>query len=118
MHSHIFRVQWTTPQQGTLPSGYKIYTSPPPGSGVIVQSILNLFDNVVDKPVDQMPEEEVYLKLIESFKFAYAQRSKLGDTFNNNYTSEIEKVSGFSQMKVLVIRSMHLIILKYQISNC
>ena len=103
MHSQTFRVNWTTPQTGTLPSGYKIYTSPPPGSGVILQSILNLFDNLVDI---QMPEEEVYLKLIESFKFAYAQRSKLGDTFNSNYTSEIEKVSGFSQMKVLVIRSI------------
>ena len=31
----------------------------------------------------------------ECFKFAYAQRSKLGDSYNSPYQSEIEKVSSY-----------------------
>ena len=89
MYSKIFRVRWQKPQQGTLQNGYKIYSSPPPGSGVIVQSILKLYNKLSFFPMSAMDAD---LSLIESFKFAFAQRSKLGDNFNSSYKSEIEKV--------------------------
>ena len=86
-------------QEGTLQNGYKIYSSPPPGSGVIVQSILKLYEQLsfhpkleTNGPMDQWKPMDPELSLIEIFKFAFAQRSKLGDPDNSPYKSEIEKV--------------------------
>ena len=93
MYSKIFRVKWQTPQKETLQNGYKIYSSPPPGSGVIVQSILKLYNQLSFYPQWKTAMAmDAELSLIESFKFAFAQRSKLGDPDNSPYKSEIEKV--------------------------
>ena len=53
----------------------------------------------------KMYEDDVYLKLIESFKFAFAQRAKLGDTFNNTFKDEIEKVC--NRLKKYLRKSNH-----------
>ena len=42
--------------------------------------------------MSQKSDPDVYLKLIETFKFAFAQRSKIGDPVSSPYRSEIEKV--------------------------
>ena len=89
MYLQIFRVKWQNPQEGTFQNGYKIHSAPLPGSGVIVQSILKLYNQLSFYPMSAMDPE---LGLIESFKFAFAQRSKLGDPDNNPYKSEIEEV--------------------------
>ena len=93
MYLQIFRVKWQNPQEGTFQNGYKIHSAPLPGSGVIVQSILKLYNKLSFYPMSQSPMSmDAELSLIESFKFAFAQRSKLGDPFNNTYESEIHKV--------------------------
>jgi gamma-glutamyltranspeptidase len=79
-----------------------VYSSPPPGSGAITESIIKMFDNF-GFSAKQRSDKDVYLKLLECFKFAYAQRSKLGDPFNSPYQYEIEKVNSYG-MKPLVIR--------------
>ena len=90
----IFSVKWQEPQVTKLSSGYKVYSSPPPGSGAITESIIKMFDNF-GFGAKQRSDKDVYLKLLECFKFAYAQRSKLGDPYNSPYQSEIEKVSSY-----------------------
>ena len=90
MYLQIFRVKWQNPQEGTFQNGYKIHSAPLPGSGVIVQSILKLYNQLSFFPMSTMDAE---LSLIETFKFAFAQRSKLGDPDNSPYKSEIEEVS-------------------------
>ena len=85
----ISSVTWSTPQQGRLRGGAKIYSSPPPGSGVIVTSILKIFEKFSEFVE---PGGDSGLGLLEAFKFAFAQRSKLGDTFESPYECEIRKV--------------------------
>ena len=75
-----------------LSNGYKIHSSPPPGSGAIVESIVKIFDNFRFS-LDQNMDEDVYIKLLESFKFSFAQRSNLGDPFNSSHACDIQMVS-------------------------
>ena len=75
-----------------LSNGFRIHSSPPPGSGAITQSIIKIFDKFGFTKEDRS-DKNVYLKLLECFKFAYAQKSKLGDPFHSPYQYEIEKVS-------------------------
>ena len=75
----------------TLKNGFKLFSSPPPGSGPITASILKIFDHFGFR-VDQKSDGDVYLKLLETLKFAFAQRTKIGDPFNNIYQEEIENV--------------------------
>ena len=79
----------------SLNNGFKVFTSPPPGSGPITASILKVFDHF-DFRVDQILDADVYLKLLEALKFAFAQRSKIGDPDNNyniTFEEEIKKVN-------------------------
>ena len=93
MYLQIFRVKWQNPQEGTFQNGYKIHSAPLPGSGVIVQSILKLYNQLSFYPQWKTAMAmDAELSLIESFKFAFAQRSKLGDPDNSPYKSEIEEV--------------------------
>lgn len=57
-------------------------------------SIMKIFDDLKFSS-SQRSDGDVYLKLIEAFKFAFAQRSKIGDPFNSPYQDKIEKV-GFN----------------------
>ena len=75
-----------------LKNGYKIYTSPPPASGGITAAILKIFDQFGFTPEERF-DEEVYVKLVEAMKFAYGQRSKVGDPEGNEFKDEIEKVN-------------------------
>ena len=62
-------------------SGLILHTSPPPGSGAILGGILKVLDQF--KPKYDDDEKETIFKFLEASKFAYAQRSKLGDWIND-----------------------------------
>ena len=85
----LLSVQWQEPHEAKLQNGYKVHSAPLPGSGAIIESIVKIFEQLNE---DKRSEENFYLGLIESFKFTYAQRSKLGDTFNSPYKHEMLKV--------------------------
>lgn len=55
-----------------------MYTQPLPGSGSVLTLILNILDTFLDLNHPEIIEN--YQKIIESFKFAYAKRSLLGDS--------------------------------------
>ncbi|CAI4231516.1 unnamed protein product [Auanema sp. JU1783] len=62
-----------------LPGGLEMCGPPPPSSFAITQSIIAVMAEFYDgSPVD-LNDPLVYHRLIEAEKFAYAQRTKLGD---------------------------------------
>ena len=104
----ISSIRWQKPQQARLLNGYKLHSSPLPGSGVLLESIVKIFEQLDEnkKAVDNLP-----LGLIESFKFAYAHGAKLGDTFKSPYKSEMEKVSCIFKRNMLFIRFISYILI-------
>ena len=108
----ISSITWQKPQQARLLNGYKMYSSPLPGSGALLESIVKIFEQLDEnkKSGDNLP-----LGLIESFKFAYAQRTKLGDTFKSPYKSQMEKVGCVFKRYMLFIRFISCIIQWYLI---
>lgn len=81
------------PLKITLPnSRFTIYGQNPPSSGVIYQYILNILDGYGFKKEDLTNEKSkinVFHKVTEAFKFAYAKRSNLGDEEFVNGTEEL-----------------------------
>ena len=104
----ISSITWQKPQQAKILNGYKMYSSPLPGSGALLESIVKMFEQLDEnkKSGDNFP-----LGLIESFKFAFAQRAKLGDTFKSPYKSEMEKVGCLFKRYRLLIRIFFVYIL-------
>ena len=83
---------WQDPISADLRNGYKVFSSPPPGSGIITEVILKIFDKL--KYISgQRLSADVYIKLVEAMKFAFGQRSKLGDPNGNKYEEDIKNVS-------------------------
>ena len=64
--------------------GYTIESIPPPGSGPIVLSILNILEGYESLQKDKL----TYHRLIEAYKFGYAQREKLADPMENTKAIE------------------------------
>ena len=61
-----------------------MYTNPLPGSGVLLAFILNILDGHLphkseDKSKNDFKDPLTYHRIVEAFKFAFAQRAKLGD---------------------------------------
>ncbi|KAK9717980.1 hypothetical protein K7432_005839 [Basidiobolus ranarum] len=57
--------------------GHKIFTAPPPASGAVLLSVLNILEGY---PIDQDGLTPLHAHhIVEAFKFGYAQRTELGD---------------------------------------
>jgi len=70
-----YKVQWTEPVVNQLDENYQLFSMPLPGSGLILSFILNII-----KGYDHFDGGILsYHRLVEAFKFAYAERSYLGD---------------------------------------
>jgi gamma-glutamyltranspeptidase/glutathione hydrolase/leukotriene-C4 hydrolase len=68
----------------------KLYSVPPPGSGVLLGFIMKILDGFKFKPedIDGIHNTVLtYHKIIEAFKYAYAKRTELGDTSFVNITN-------------------------------
>lgn len=52
-----------------------IYSAPPPGSGAILAFIMNILRRLL--PVNN--EDVMWQRIVETFKWAYARRTELGD---------------------------------------
>jgi len=70
----------------TINNNYTAYTTHAPTSGPILTFILNILEGYGMKEISTL----FYHRLIESFKFAYAKRSELGDPLKINITDVIE----------------------------
>nr|XP_012235938.1 PREDICTED: gamma-glutamyltranspeptidase 1-like [Linepithema humile] len=77
-----YRVSWDQPIQTNLSGGIKLFTTGLPGSGSILSFILNVFDDYGFTPAsiaDFNATTLTYHRMIETFKYAYALRTNLGD---------------------------------------
>ncbi|XP_041372224.1 glutathione hydrolase 1 proenzyme-like [Gigantopelta aegis] len=86
----------------TLRNNMKVYSPPPPSSGVVFHYILNILRGYNFSPYDVMTTEKsilTYHRITEAFKFAYAKRTALGDgdgedqTFRDNLNSLVENMT-------------------------
>lgn len=74
-----YRVQWEAPITHTLKNlGYTLISSPPPGSGAIMASILGVMDAYNPSPLDRH-RPLAWHRFIEACKFGYATRTEMGD---------------------------------------
>jgi len=72
---------------------YTVYSAGLPGSGAVLCLILNILDgyNMTAKDLDEPNKGLTYHRITESFRFAYAKRSALGDDRNNLTITELAK---------------------------
>lgn len=68
------RVIWKPPIEASI-GNMMIYTAPPPASGALLIFMMNLLKELV--PIED--EKVTWQRLIETFKWAYARRTELGD---------------------------------------
>lgn len=69
-----YKVTWEDPIESVMKNGEKLYTTPLPGSGPILAFIMNLL-----KDFELKNDALTWHRIVEAYKFGYAQRSNLGD---------------------------------------
>ncbi|XP_057321859.1 scoloptoxin SSD14-like isoform X2 [Microplitis mediator] len=80
---------WQDPLETELSNGIKLFASNFPSSGALLVFVMNIFDEFKFTPNSINGVEntiETYHRMLETFKFAYAVRSKLGDPDYNDLT--------------------------------
>ena len=82
-----------------LNDGLKLFSVPPPGSGIILSFILNVMENynITSKDAN---DPLMHHRLIEAFKYAYAYRSQLGDPTDVKIRSLVNKVNFEANLKL------------------
>ena len=74
-----YQVRWEKPVEHRLKNlGYTLISSPPPGSGAILASILGVMDSYQPSPLD-IHRPLMWHRFIEACKFGYAGRTEMGD---------------------------------------
>lgn len=58
-----------------LKGGYTIHSAPPPSSGIILAYILRVLEGILPAPDRGLNAH----RLVEAFKYGYAERTHLGD---------------------------------------
>ncbi|XP_017770754.1 PREDICTED: gamma-glutamyltranspeptidase 1-like isoform X2 [Nicrophorus vespilloides] len=87
---------WADPISVTLNNGDQLYSTPPPGSGILLAFILKILDgfNFTRQSIDGVENTvQTYHRMIEAFKYAYAKRTELGDTKFINIDNLINKLA-------------------------
>lgn len=71
----MYSVQVEESFEVKLKNGYKLYSGLPPNSGILLAYILRILDGMLPTPNAGLNA----VRLMEAFKFAYGERSQLGD---------------------------------------
>lgn len=79
-----------TPAVQVKIQNHTLASVPPPGSGSILAYILNILQHFNLGPKDDVPL--TYHRMAEAFKWAYAQRSKLGDPADEDIEDLVQEV--------------------------
>lgn len=88
----------------SLSEGHTLYSVPLPGSGSVLAFILNMLTGWVGSGTDVVKSSGTYWqRVVETFKYAYAKRTGLGDPKRNqsNLHYDIYAVSGRLEDKTL-----------------
>lgn len=84
----LTRVEWSKPVSIQLHNN-TLHTSPLPGSGALLAFILNVLDgyNMSKESIEDLDNETLTIhRMVETFKYAYAKRSAMGDPAFENMT--------------------------------
>lgn len=86
-----YQVQWQDVEETFIGNNhnYSLYASPLPGSGPLLSFIFNVLNGL---EISDTPK--TWSKIIETFKFAYGLRTKLGDP---GYVEGLHSVSLFTK---------------------
>eukprot|EP00092_Neocalanus_flemingeri_P032572 GFUD01035427.1.p1 GENE.GFUD01035427.1~~GFUD01035427.1.p1 ORF type:complete len:627 (+),score=232.88 GFUD01035427.1:244-2124(+) len=89
-----YEVSWEDPVEAEIPhTGYRLYSSPPPGSGAIMASILGISGGYSPSPPDKN-RPLAWHRFVEACKFAYAKRSLMGDWRQEQLGEEVRELVG------------------------
>ena len=81
---------WGSAVSTTLQDKKSVHSAPLPGSGVVLNFILDILKWYRITPDDDQPL--VYHRMIEAFKWGYGYRSRLGDPSDLEYRDKINEV--------------------------
>ncbi|CAM6000911.1 unnamed protein product, partial [Sphagnum balticum] len=90
-----------------LKDGMKVFTLPPPSSGLMISFIMNVmkgfdFSPVNNKNVSNQTQLNIfYHRLIETFKHAYAKRTFLGDSEFVNVSKVVDELTSESHANLI-----------------
>ncbi|XP_067204018.1 glutathione hydrolase 1 proenzyme-like isoform X2 [Linepithema humile] len=79
-----YKAIWRKPIELKM-GNLKVYSAPPPGSGAILTFMMNVLHRLL--PIDN--ENVMWQRTVETFKWAYARRTELGDP---DFVEDIDKV--------------------------
>ncbi|KAL0883244.1 hypothetical protein ABMA27_016668 [Loxostege sticticalis] len=85
-----YKVEWQEPIAVPITSEHTLYSVPLPGSGSVLAFILNMLRDWVDAGSAAPVGSNLYWhRVVETFKFAYAKRTGLGDPSRSELTKRI-----------------------------
>lgn len=80
-----FRAVWQDPIEIPITEEYTLYSVPLPGSGSVLAFMLNMLrDWVGDGTATPTGSNLYWHRVVETFKYAYAKRTGLGDPSRSN----------------------------------
>ncbi|KAL3273405.1 hypothetical protein HHI36_014851 [Cryptolaemus montrouzieri] len=91
---------WEEPIKMNLPFGQTLYTVPLPGSGAILAYMLNMLQLILD--ISQPKSLTNLQRIVESFKFAYGMRTRLGDTNTTAMNKFVKDLASMEKAKLTV----------------
>lgn len=80
-----YKVRWEDPEASTIINNYTMYTNPLPATGLLITFMLNVLSGYEPST----PSIESLHRMAETFKFAYAERTELGDAAFVNGMTEV-----------------------------
>ncbi|XP_052747676.1 glutathione hydrolase 1 proenzyme-like isoform X2 [Galleria mellonella] len=88
-----YRVEWQKPIEVPLTDHHTLYTAPLPGTGSVLAFMLNMLRGWVEDGTEAPPGSNLYWhRVVETFKYAYAKRTGLGDPSRYNITYNIAEL--------------------------
>ncbi|CAG4965096.1 unnamed protein product [Parnassius apollo] len=88
-----YRVEWQEPIAVPITEDYTLYSAPLPGSGSVLAFILNMLRGWVGPGSDVPIASNLYWhRVVETFKYAYAKRTGLGDPSRYNLPYDIQEL--------------------------
>ncbi|KAJ3644635.1 hypothetical protein Zmor_022352 [Zophobas morio] len=94
-----YKPEWKTPIQMDLPCGQTLYTSPLPGCGLVLALILNILQDFLD--LSHPSSTNNFSKIVESFKFAFGQRTKLADLNFADFSTLIRRLTSVDYARTI-----------------
>jgi gamma-glutamyltranspeptidase / glutathione hydrolase / leukotriene-C4 hydrolase len=95
-----YQPKWGKPVESKLFNGQTLYTYPLPGTGHIITFILNTLSGY--KLQEHHKEDKLYYhRLIETFKFAFAKRSKLGDEMTDEVIETLKQLESLEHAEMI-----------------